>query len=179
MMLGKNKGSDETAKRIPVGSVGVEIGVWKGESTAKFLANAEHIHLVDPWSVGDQADADFLAKYSKIVGSTNPRDFQKYYDDVYRSVADRFNRVTIHRCESSRFFSYFNEKVDWVYIDGLHTYEGCLADLRGALEILKPTGVIYGDDFGNKPGVTQAVKAFGMSYTIFGVNQYEIFKCPI
>ena len=50
MMLGKNVGSEETWKRIPFNSVGVEIGVWKGDSSEKFLRKASHLHLVDQWS---------------------------------------------------------------------------------------------------------------------------------
>ena len=43
MMFGKNPGTDETWKRIPEYSVGAELGVWKGESSLKFLKRARHI----------------------------------------------------------------------------------------------------------------------------------------
>ena len=51
MMVGRNIGSTETAKRIPKDSVGVEIGVWRGDTTEKFIKNAKEIVAVDPWSV--------------------------------------------------------------------------------------------------------------------------------
>ena len=41
MMVGKNTGSTETAKRIPIDSIGVEIGVWRGDTTDKFIKNAK------------------------------------------------------------------------------------------------------------------------------------------
>ena len=40
MMFGKNPGTDATWKRIPEGSVGAELGVWMGDSSAKFLKRA-------------------------------------------------------------------------------------------------------------------------------------------
>jgi hypothetical protein len=183
-MLGKNPGAAETAKRIPVGSVGVEVGVWRGDSTALFLENAAHVHCVDPWSVtayeGSPEFGDYAAyikRYAPIVGSEDPRRFQEYYDRIYRDVCDRFpsELVTVHRCTSAEFFRKFTWRVDWVYVDGLHNYESCLSDLHGARSILKPGGFIFGDDYGNKPGVTEAVHSFSSDVEVFGRNQYQIY----
>jgi len=187
MMFGKNLGAAETAKRIPVGSVGVEIGVWRGDSTALFLDKAAHVHCVDPWSVAPYEPGSehgtfqqYLERYAKVVGSRNPEDFQKFYDRMYREVCDRFpaELVTMHRCTSGEFFKRFCWKVDWVYVDGSHQYGDCKADLLGALNILKPGGRIYGDDYRSKPGVTRAVDEFsketGFVLKAHGCNQYEI-----
>jgi len=182
MMVGNNPGAQETAKRIPLGSVGVEIGVWRGDTSALFLQRAGHLHLVDPWSVEPYKGGDYQAylnRYTKIVGSPDPERFQNYYDDVAASVAKRFNfmDVTIHRCTSTAFFAGFSGTVDWVYIDGLHTFDGCLNDLIGSLSIGKKGGSIFGDDYGNKEGVTRAVDEFAKR-TEFEVdhfgNQYQI-----
>jgi len=187
MMFGKNPGTNETWKRIPNGSIGVELGVWKGDSSEKFLQRAKHLHLVDPWSVVAYEDSDefgnyegYLDRYSKLVGSRNPKDFQKYYDDIAESVQLKFknNPVTIHRMTTDEFFDTFEGQVDWVYVDALHNFEGCLSDLRNSLKIIKVGGVIFGDDYGNKPGVIKAVDAFiaetGLTLETFSTNQYEI-----
>jgi hypothetical protein len=183
MMFGKNLGAAETAKRIPVGSIGVEIGVWRGDSTALFLQNAAHVHCVDQWSVTAYEDSDefgdyqaYLDRYAKLVGSSDPKEFQRYYDRVYREVCDRFpsELVTIHRCTSKEFFRKFLWQVDWVYVDGSHSLDGCLFDLYCAQSILKPGGVILGDDYGNKAGVTAAVNQFTDDVEVFGGNQYRI-----
>ena len=186
-MFGVNTGSNETWKRIPQDSVGVELGVWKGESSAKFLKRAKHLHLVDPWSAVAYEDSDefgdyqgYLNRYSKLVGSNNPADFQKYYDSIYENVKRRFanHSVTIHRMTTNRFFETFTERVDWVYVDALHSFDGCLSDLRNSIKIIKSGGFIFGDDYGNKPGVVKAVDTFiqetGLTLNNFYSNQYEI-----
>ena len=194
MMFGRNPGTDDTWKRIPEGSVGVELGVWKGDSSTKFLKRAGHLHLVDPWSVVAYEDSDefgdyqgYLDRYSGLVGSNNPDDFQKYYDGIYRDVANKFKNspVTIHRMTTDDFFEKFDEKVDWVYVDALHSFEGCLNDLRNARKIIKSGGSIFGDDYGNekyrKEGVERAVNQFieetGLKLETFSLDQFEI-KVP-
>ena len=187
MMFGENPGTNETWKRIKKDSIGVELGVWKGESSEKFLRRTEHLHLVDPWSTIAYEDSDefgdyqgYLDRYSMLVSSNNPKEFQKYYDDIASGVYDKFKdqSVTIHRCTTDEFFNYFNETVDWVYIDALHSFDGCLSDLRNSLKIIKPGGFIFGDDYGNKKGVIKAVNTFiaetGLILDNFYTNQFEI-----
>lgn len=188
MMFGRNPGSDKTWQRIKENSIGVELGVWKGESSEKFLRRTKHLHLVDPWSPVAYEDSDefgdyqgYLERYSKLVGSSDPEDFQHYYDSVANEVKEKFkdNSVTIHRMTSDQFFEIFNEKVDWVYVDALHSFDGCLSDLRNSLKIIRSGGFIYGDDYnGSKPGVTAAFNAFadetGLALNNFYMDQVEI-----
>ena len=178
-MVGTNKGALDTLQRIPRDSVGVEIGVWKGDTSARFLERCGFLHMVDPWAVEPYQDDDYnayLKKYAKLTGSLDPADFQKYYDNIYRDVVKRFKDapVNICRCTSYDFFDTFSGHVDWVYIDGLHTFDGCRADLQNAIKIVREGGWIFGDDYGNKPEVKRAVDSFGMGFELFGLNQYAI-----
>lgn len=184
MMFGKNKGVTAILQHIPKDSVGVEIGVWRGDSSEKFLSRAKHLHLVDPWSVRAYVDSDdfggfdmYLNRYSELTGAATIESFKTYYDGVYESVKSRFSGkpVTIHRCTSSEFFGTFNGHVDWVYIDGDHSEGGCHFDLMGAARI--SSGYIFGDDYGSKDGVTAAVDRFinetGLPINVYG-TQYKI-----
>ena len=152
-MSKNNPGASIVAGLITEGSVGVEIGVWDGDSTAEFLTRAAHVHMVDPWP---------------------DRESQ------FRDVSQKFKGkpVTIHCCTSNNFFHRFREQVDWVYIDGLHDYLHVLADLYGAEKIIKPGGVIYGDDYGKKKGVKEAVDEFcavrSRKLELLGLSQYAI-----
>ncbi len=187
MMCGQNIGSNKTWQRIPEGSVGVELGVWEGISSERFLKRAKHLHLVDSWSINPYKDSDehggyeqYLNRYKKKVGSQDPRDFQKLYDTVFKEVTNKFKDqpVTIYRMSTTDFFRIFTEVVDWVYVDASHSYEGCLQDLKNSLKIIKKGGYIFGDDYTNKKGVKAAVDEFvnqtGLAFSNFYLNQFEI-----
>ena len=80
---------------------------------------------------------------------------------------------------TSQWFDTFAEPLDWIYVDASHSYEGCLHDLTRALEVIKPGGVLFGDDYGDKkPGVKKAVDKFikntGLKLNNFHADQFEI-----
>ena len=187
MMFGNNPGSDHTWLRMKSKTVGAELGVWKGDSSAKFLNVASHVHLVDPWSVqpyleNKEVDKErYFSRYEELVGSANPQDFQTYYDDIYESVVKRFKNkpVTIHRMTTTEWFKNFKEKLDWIYVDARHDTPGVYEDLINSVKVLKKGGVIYGDDYGfNKYCVKVAVDKFiektGLTLNNFYQDQYEI-----
>jgi len=181
MMFGKNTHVTETVKRIPPGSVGVEIGVWQGGTSALFLKRCRFLHLVDPWSIDPyEAQPNYFTRYRTLVGSADRKDFETYYERVFQSVKRRFagKQVKIHRCTSAEFFDTFEGLVDWVYIDGMHTFEGCMADLNGSLKIVRGGGFIFGDDYGTKPGIAEAVNTFvadnGLPLKVFAKTQFQI-----
>lgn len=190
MMVGYNKNSVSITDLIPKNTVGAEIGVWKGDSSELFLkkTSPKELHLVDPWSFSafsanltpDELQSH-VKKYSTLTGSTDPESFDVYYDSVYRSVVRRFqanSNVFVHKTTSSEWFDSFDKKLDWIYVDGDHTYKGCLDDLNNCLKIMKTSGIIFGDDYGNKIEVKQAVDDFvtahGYKLKIYGENQYMI-----
>tara|TARA_B100001057_G_scaffold6376_2_gene5804 strand:+ start:4065 stop:4634 length:570 start_codon:yes stop_codon:yes gene_type:complete len=187
-MFGKNPGTDETWKRIPENSIGAELGVWQGDSSEKFLKRAKHVHLVDSWSpiVYEESDEHgdyeaYLDRYSKLVKSRDPKEFVNYYNRIYEGVKTRFfgRPVTIHRMSTSEWFDTFVEPLDWIYVDASHAYEGCLHDLTRSLEVLKPGGILFGDDYGDKKlGVKKAVDKFisntGLKLNNFHSDQFEI-----
>jgi hypothetical protein len=180
MMCGTNKGSAAVADRIAPGSTGVELGVWRGDTSAIFLARGlTMLHLVDPWSVAPYADVpDYLAHYEGLVGARDRDAFQAHYDRVYEGVCTRFADAPtrIWRMTSAEFFTR-SWRADWVYVDGSHEYVDVLADLEASFA----RGLrIFGDDYGNKPGVTLAVDEFalrvGMRVDVFAVQQWELVR---
>lgn len=66
--------------------------------------------------------------------------------------------------DSSTNLSKQEGKFDYIYIDGDHTYGGCMADLQAAHPKLDKGGVIVCDDYGNPCGVKQAVDEFCKQY---------------
>lgn len=190
MMVGFNSNSSSLVDIIPKNSVGAEIGVWRGDSSELFLkkTSPDQLYLVDPWSfsafaanlTGEELQ-EHIKKYSVLTGSTDPKDFDRYYDSVYQAVVRRFQNnknVRVCRSTSADWFDTFDQKLDWIYIDGDHTYTGCLYDLTNCLKVMKPKGIIFGDDYGNKVEVKRAVDDFissrGLELKIYGKNQFAI-----
>ncbi len=97
-------------------------------------------------------------------------EYIKYYHQVYEDVLKMFqdnSDVEVFRGT----FAEWNQKnpdvkLDWVYIDGDHSETGCTADLNLAIEVCKEDGIILGDDYKIKPGVTRAVAKFSQKFGI-------------
>ena len=106
---------------------------------------------------------------------------ERYYNKIYEDVKTRFygRPVTIHRMSTAKWFDTFDQKLDWIYVDASHAYEGCLHDLTRAVGMIKPGGKLFGDDYGpKKQGVKNAVDQFikNTGYTLnnFHDDQFEV-----
>jgi hypothetical protein len=160
----RQKGSrDCIFSRILKNSVGVELGVYKGDFSEQLLARQpKKLHLVDPWKF--EPDPAYTASwYGGNIGQN-----QAKMDAIYKSVVDRFRHsiasgtVEVHRSTSAVFCSQFPDSYfDWIYIDGNHQYEFVKQDLDMYLPKVKLHGLVAGDDYGVpgwwRDGVTKAV----------------------
>jgi len=188
-MNGLNRGIRHLINEIEYESIGVELGVWRGDSSHYFIKRAKKMHLVDSWSLESYKHLDTWENYLernknliKIKGKVKEKhikSFQEYYDKIYKKVVNRFkyeDKIFIHRMDTNKFFKTFNEKVDWFYVDAAHDEEGCYKDLVNSYKHLKKFGggIIYGDDYGLKGGVTRAVDKFKNEYDL----NYKIKMLP-
>lgn len=131
--------------RMPRGGVCAEIGVWKGDFSDHILryANPKSLHLIDPWL--------FQPQFPERMYGGGIAKNQDDMDCIFQGVRERFAgepRVLIHKGTSADILPAFpNGYFDWVYIDGNHSYEFVLADLRMCMAKTKPGGSIAGDDY--------------------------------
>lgn len=147
-LLRRRVGGDRRAsvlRAIPAHAVCAEIGVWKGDFSARIrtLAQPRMLHLVDPWR--------FAAAYpQRWYGGAAARD-QNDMDRIHADVVRRFAgdpRVAIHRLESTAAARHLADiDFDWVYVDGDHSYDAVLDDLENWAPRIKPGGVLAGDDY--------------------------------
>lgn len=85
-------------------------------------------------------------------------------------------RITQLLGDSATFdFSAYAGDIDFVYIDGAHTYDYVRTDTENALRMLSPKGTIAWDDYGSNPGVYRLVNEIAPSldrpvYHIFGTR---------
>lgn len=151
---------DDLLARLPRGSIGAEVGVWEGEFSWRILktVSPRTLYLIDPWL--------FVPEYSDALYGGAVARSQMDMDAVYRGVKEQLGRnprVRILRMPSSAAAEEL-ERLDWVYIDGDHTYAAVRADLEAYAGILVGGGILCGDDYGVvdwwDDGVTRAVDEF-------------------
>jgi hypothetical protein len=136
---------EKLLRTLPKGSVGAEIGVWKGDFSETILraVRPSELHLVDPWA--------FQPQYPDRWYGGQLAAEQAEMDAVYEGVRSRFARnpaIRIHRRFSRELKDIFPEgSLDWVYIDGDHSKDAVKLDICLALEVVKPGGVVTGDDY--------------------------------
>lgn len=152
---------------FPRDGIGVEIGVHLGDYAARILAAARprKLYLVDPW----QSIAGDAYKQS-VYGSerSSDQEMERRYQVVLERFAKRIKRgqVCVVRKTSSQALGDLDDaSLDFVYIDGNHTYQFAAEDLELALAKVKSGGVISGDDYTAggwwQGGVKRAVDEFG------------------
>lgn len=144
----------------------VEIGAFLGRSAAfmgvEILNSGKPItmHCVDPWTDGgpDQTNIDWFKKLGK-----RPRDA---FDDYVRPVSSVIKAHEMISVEASRLFH--DTSVDFIMIDGDHSYEAVRDDLAAWMPKMNVSGLVSGDDY-LWPGVKRALEErFGVG----GVQTY-------
>lgn len=154
-----------TLSMIPKNSFGLEIGVWKGEFSEELLNHTQplKLFLVDPWLYipnSSDGETDYSDRWYGGSVAKNQKDMDNIYDSVY-SKFKTFDNVIILRCFSNEIQNYVNNNtLDWVYIDGNHSYEYVLKDLNIAFNLIKEKSLIIGDDYDNSREVRDAVNTF-------------------
>jgi precorrin-6B methylase 2 len=124
----------------------VEIGSWKGRSTHALLSGCKGtVYAVDHF-LGSIAERETTHAEAKT------RDI---YQDFMRNVGS-FKNLKVLKMDNAEAVKRFEDKsIDMVFIDGGHTYEEVMADIKNWLP--KTKKIICGHDLG-EGGVGSAVK---------------------
>ena len=134
---------------------------------------------MDTW----RFDPTFPGRWSGGAIARSQADMDGIADGVARRFAGD-ERVILHRMTSAAFFA-SAPLLDWIYIDGDHSYKAALSDLNAAWPVLKPGGVLCGDDyfdgddiglFGVKSAVETFCAALGVTCEPGEAQQFHIAK---
>ena len=124
----------------------IEIGSYVGESTTIFAQNFKEVVSVDPYV--DNYDPN------DVTCRCWPLDVV-YNEFLLNSLP--YPNIRNIRLSSNDAVGPLNRSTwDFVYIDGIHTYEAVSNDIDNYRGMIKPGGFIAGHDYGI-PGVKQAV----------------------
>lgn len=116
---------------------GVEIGSYSGESSLIFINSGRFktLFCIDPWVNGyDPNDPASLSNHkAEKVFDANTRNYKNIVKikDYSYNVHTRFE----------------DDSIDFLYIDGCHTYEGVKTDLELYFKKVKKGGIVGGHDF--------------------------------
>jgi len=148
----------EMVRYFPTGSHFVEVGSWKGRSSA-FMAveinNSQkeiQFDCVDTWKGSETEDPHQNDQYVK-----NGTLYEKFLSNI--KPVDHI--ITPIRGDSVETAStYKDDSLDFVFIDGDHRYEFVKADIEAWVPKVKSGGIIAGHDYGWCTDVRKAVHEF-------------------
>ena len=158
--------------KLPSHCTVVEVGCWKGRSTA-FLAvtliqqgKVFKLHAVDHWK------GCLEGYYQNSTIAQEIRD-DKVFDDFkqnLRPVAEHMNIIRSNSVDAAEQFE--DNSLDMIVIDDDHLYESVINSIMAWAPKLKPGGFLCGDDCdGNYPGVERAVReAFGTNWILINTQ---------
>jgi len=151
----------------------VEIGVYKGMTSKVFRDwfPSSQLILVDPWTHQDSEPSKMYKKNSIL-------DWEDIYDRVCKDFQHDIG-THILRCPSSLASIYTVDDLDIIFVDGSHSYDGVMSDLKHWTHKMARPCLITGHDYnhsGRHKGVGQAVdEFFGKDAVVVGPRKTWIY----
>lgn len=130
--------------------VGVEIGTAEGHTTEYLLQSIPTLQLsgIDPYPMYIDWDGNQpAAEKNKSELMKKIETYEDRYEHIFANSDDAVDRFE-------------DNSLDFVFIDGLHTYDQVLKDCRNYYPKVKKGGLIIGHDFARIEGVNKAVRQF-------------------
>ena len=114
----------------------IEIGSYAGESTEIFAQHFQYVIAIDPYNE-DYDPNDITCSYAPL-------------SEVLKSYEERmskYDNVSLLQATSDDAVKFVTLKADFVYIDGLHTYDQVKKDIENYLPLINKNGFIGGHDY--------------------------------
>jgi hypothetical protein len=154
---------EEIPSILPENIIGCEIGVFEGDY-AQILVDSgkfKELYLVDSFR-------GFV-----FSGDKRGQNVKKYKDSsvLFEQNKSRFSKydfVKVLKEDGISFLKRMANKLDFIYIDTLHTYVQTQKELESAYTAIKTGGIISGHDYNEKHygGLVRAVKEFCLKYNL-------------
>ncbi len=153
--------------------LGAEIGVWKGNTSRSLLKRFPELtlYMIDRWAPPPKGDS-WLTTDDRF----HKHSFCEFTDALHSAKQNTLDYKCRRRVfvQDSVYAATFlpDNYLDFVFIDGDHSFAGTLADIEAWWPKVKPGSIISGHDYGEGEdlgyGVAKAVKNF------FGTGGYEV-----
>lgn len=151
---------DDIVSKTTEPSEFVEVGAWMGASSnymatqIKEAGKPIHFTTIDTWKGTDDEDI-----HQDIVGKFNGDIFYEFMENTVLSN----NKIDCIKDTSENAAKlYQNNSIDFIMLDGGHSYEAVTDDIKTWYPKVKPGGIISGDDYGTNvfPGLNRAVDEY-------------------
>jgi hypothetical protein len=148
---------EQLIELMPKEGITAELGVGRGNFSERIckLTKPKKHYCVDVFAVLDKT---IQGKYFAS---------QLEWDNRYAAVQDKLSRYNVEFLRTLTYNIRNHVKpgtLDWVYVDGDHSYEGCQKDLQAVNDCVKQDGFILGHDYTDSKysawGVVNAVNEF-------------------
>lgn len=136
--------------------IGAEVGIFMGSHCKRILETTQITKLygIDPYLeqyLQNATDANLYAKQCDL--------FYQYVKDKLSVFGDRFTLIRNYSDKACHQFE--DGELDFVFIDGDHSYEAVKVDLECWWSKVRSGGLVAGDDYATRhPGVPRAVNEF-------------------
>lgn len=159
----------------------IEVGTWKGASALHMAGICDALDLdtrivcVDTWLgayefIGADGERDLLPKYGY------PSVYYQFLANVVKVGQQRriipFPQTSLI---ASRYLWHHQIRADLIYIDGSHDERDVYADICAYWPLLRPRGVLFGDDYDSFEDVRKAVNASGHPFDVAG-GRYWVMR---
>ena len=132
------------ARSLPQKAVCVEIGSYIGASSliiGKALTKRSTLYCVDTWENDAMTEGNW--------------DTFKVFTKNTKSVKNRIIPIKLNSVNAAQNF---NNEIDFLFIDGDHSYEGVKADVDAWFKKLKSNGIIVMHDISWAEGVIKVIE---------------------
>lgn len=137
----------------------IEVGTWKGASAIHMASLCselkEHCEIVcvDTFLGSFENWLDRETNYvHQLLANGRPQLYETFLGNVVLSgFSEVITPFPIDSVNAAQVFSRLGVIADMIYIDAGHAYENVAQDLRLFKEILRPGGVLVGDDWFHPP----------------------------
>jgi predicted O-methyltransferase YrrM len=132
-----------------------EFGTYRGQTTCGLAAVCKDAQI---YTLNLPPDDD--PRYAPFIG-------------MYIARSPDRDRITQIFSDSRTFDTTpYRESMDYIFIDGDHSYEGVKNDTEKALQLLKPGGIIVWHDYAAKsPGVLKYLAEFSQDRPLFRIRK--------
>jgi predicted O-methyltransferase YrrM len=152
----------------------VEIGSWKGRSTRALGDHAlGTVFAVDHWKGQLRDPAAAPTREIQVRCKGDGQMIRREFDENLADLIKVRKVVPVDWNSQDGLpptLVPFREKVDFLFIDGDHSYVGCRSDIETYGPLLRPGGILSGHDYNTQPrhaGVRRIVDELYASRTQF------------